>query len=193
MRDQQLVVVGASSGGLDALLTLLEALSPQYSVPMLVVLHQRANRESGVPAMLAGHTHMRVMEVEDKLSIEPGHLYVAPPNYHVLIEKEKLLSLSIEPPVNYCRPSIDVTLESAAFVYREGLVACILSGANQDGADGAREVKRRGGRVYVQDAAEAQVGTMPQAVAAAVSVDGMLAMGDMAGMLNRLCQSECAT
>lgn len=193
MRDQQLVIVGASSGGLDAVLALLAALSPDYSVPLLVVLHQRANRESGVPAMLARNTHLQVLEVEDKLSITSGHLYVAPPNYHVLIEKEKLLSLSIEPPVNYCRPSIDVTLESAAFVYREWLVACVLSGANQDGAEGAREVKRRGGRVYVQDAAEAQVGTMPQAVAAAVSVDGVLSMGGMAEMLNRMNRSECAT
>lgn len=193
MRDQQLVIVGASSGGLDAVLALLAALSPDYTVPLLVVLHQRANRESGVPAMLARNTHLQVLEVEDKLSINAGHLYVAPPNYHVLIEKEKLLSLSIEPPVNYCRPSIDVTLESAAFVYREWLVACILSGANQDGAEGAREVKRRGGRVYVQDAAEAQVGTMPQAVAAAVSVDGVLSMGGMAEMLNRMNRSECAT
>lgn len=193
MWNQQLVVVGASSGGLDALLTLLAALSPEYCLPLLVVLHQRANRESGVPAMLARHTHLQVLEVEDKLSISSGHLYVAPPNYHVLIEKEKLLSLSIEPPVNYCRPSIDVTLDSAAFVYRERLVACVLSGANQDGADGAREVKRRGGRVFVQDTAEAQVSTMPQAVAAAVSVDGMLSMGGMAAMLNRMNRSECAT
>ncbi|HVL00128.1 MAG TPA: chemotaxis protein CheB [Dongiaceae bacterium] len=192
MGQDRLVVVGASSGGLDALLILLGSLAPDYRLPTLVVLHQRANRESGVPAMLAGHTHLTVLEVEDKLSIEMGHLYVAPPNYHVLIEKEKLLSLSIEPPVNFCRPAIDVTLESAAFVYRDRLIACVLSGANQDGADGAREVKRRGGRVYVQDTAEAQVATMPQSVAAAVSVDRMLPMRGMADLLNRLNRSECA-
>ena len=185
----ELVVIGGSSGGLEATLALLHALSEDYRIPTLLVLHQRANRVSGVPAMLAKHTHLHVLEPDDKQRIEEGRLYVAPPNYHLLVEKEKILSLSSDDPVNYCRPAIDVTLETAATAYGAGMVTCILSGANQDGACGALTVKQKGGRVYVQNPDEAQVDVMPVAVTKMVAVDGELSLQAMADMLNALPKS----
>lgn len=190
MPERKLVVIGASSGGLEAMIALLPLLAPHYGIPTVLVLHQRANRISGVPAMLAKHTHLRVIEPDDKQSIETGCLYVAPPNYHLLVEKEKLLSLSSEAPVNYCRPAIDITLETAASAYGCEVTACILSGSNRDGVEGARQVKQRGGRVYVQRFTEATVPVMPAAVAAVVSIDGELTLREIAGMLNALAEEE---
>ncbi len=190
MAHSQLVVIGASSGGLEAILALLHGLAPDYAVPIVVVLHQRANRQSGIPAMLSSHTHLLVVEPDDKQAIEQGHLYVAPPNYHLLIEKEKIFSLSSEAPVQYSRPSIDVTFESAAHAYGPNAVACVLSGANQDGAAGAAEIKRWGGRVFIQSRLQAEVSVMPDAVAGAIDVDGELTLQAMANMLNAFSRSE---
>lgn len=186
MVAQQLVVLGGSSGGLEAMLAILAGLTPEYDIPTILVLHQRANRRSGVPDMLARYTHLRVVEPDDKQKIEYGYLYVAPPNYHLLVEKEKCLSLSSDPPVHFCRPAIDVTLETAALAFGADLVACILSGANKDGADGAVQVKHRGGQVYIQHANLAEMAVMPLATGAAITVDGALAPDAMAAMLNRL-------
>ncbi len=179
----ELVVIGGSSGGLEAALLLLQHLAPSYQLPTLLVLHQRANRVSGVPKLLSSHTHLLVQEPDDKQVIRPGTLYVAPPNYHLLVEKEKILSLSSDAPVNFSRPAIDVTLETAALAYGAGVMAIILSGANQDGAKGAALVKQRGGKVFVQDRAEATVATMPVAVTRVTPVDGELTIAAMAAQL----------
>ena len=181
-----LVVIGGSTGGLEAMLVMLEHLRQDYRIPTILVLHQRANRVSGVPEFLASKTHMRVLEAEDKQPIEWGTLYVAPPNYHLLVEKEKTLSLSCDAPVNYCRPAIDVTLETAAAAYGAALTACVLSGANHDGANGAAEVKRRGGCVFVQRSDDAMMAVMPMAARAATAIDGELDMQGMAVLLGSL-------
>lgn len=167
-----LVAFGASSGGLEAMISVLQHLPAAYCLPTVLVLHQRANRESGVPAMLARYTHLNVCEPDDKQHIEPGHLYVAPPNYHLLVERENIFSLSLDAPVNFSRPSIDLLLESAAFAYGPQMVACILSGANSDGTAGAVAVKQRQGRVYVQSPETASMSVMPLAVMREVAVDG---------------------
>lgn len=182
-------MIGGSTGGLEALLVLLSELPADYQLPTILVLHQRANRTSGVPELLVARTPLQVQEAEDKQPIECGCLYVAPPNYHLLVEKEKMLSLSCEAPVNYCRPAIDVTLETAALAYGPGLTACILSGANHDGAKGAALVKRMGGTVYVQKRSDAMMATMPAAVLAATAVDGELDLPAMAAALGALSRS----
>lgn len=167
-----LVAIGASSGGLEAMITMLQHLPAAYTTPTVLVLHQRANRESGVPEMLSRYTHLAVVEPEDKQRIDPGYLYVAPPNYHLLVEREKTFSLSLDAPVNYSRPSIDMLLESAAIAYGANLIACVLSGANADGTAGAQIVKQRGGRVYVQTPESSTMPIMPLSVAKHVSIDG---------------------
>jgi len=178
-----MVVIGASSGGLDVLIRVLQLLPEQYRIPTVAVLHQRANRSSGVPEMLAKYTHMKVVEPEDKQKIEAGCFYVAPPNYHLLIENDGVFSLSLDAPMNYCRPSIDMAFQSAADAYRDKLVACILTGANSDGASGARYVKERGGYVLVQDPTQATVDSMPRAAIAATQVDEVLDVNAMADRL----------
>lgn len=178
-----LVAIGASSGGLEAMITILQHLPISYCLPTVLVLHQRGNRESGVPPMLARYTHLEVVEPDDKLPIQSNFLYVAPPNYHLLIEPEKCFGLSLDAPVNYSRPSIDLLFESAASVYGASMVACVLSGANQDGTEGAKIVKRRGGRVFVQSPESASMPMMPQAVINAMTVDAVLAPSAIAQQL----------
>lgn len=169
-----LVAIGASSGGLEAMITVLQHLPVTYCLPTVLVLHQRANRESGVPLMLSRYTHLVVVEPEDKQAIQSNYLYVAPPNYHLLIEPEKCFGLSLDVPVNFSRPSIDLLFESAASVYGKALIACVLSGANHDGTQGAIVVKQRGGRVFVQSAESTVMPVMPQSVVDAMAVDAVL-------------------
>ncbi|MCG8315323.1 MAG: chemotaxis protein CheB [Pseudomonadales bacterium] len=178
-----LVVIGGSTGGLEAVLSLLQQLPTSYQLPIVLVLHQRANRISGITEVLQSYTHLHVMEPEDKQPLEMGYLYVAPPNYHLLVEKEKVLSFSTDLPVNFCRPAIDVTLETAADAFKQRLIACILSGANKDGAVGAIKVKRYGGKVYVQEITDAVATVMPNAAGEAVSVDGWVTMTELATLL----------
>jgi two-component system chemotaxis response regulator CheB len=187
-----LVAIGASSGGLEAMIAILQHLPAGYCLPTVLVLHQRANRESGVPQMLARYTHLSVCEPDDKQRIERGYLYVAPPNYHLLVEREKIFSLNLDAPVNFSRPSIDLLLESAAFAYGPQLVACVLSGANSDGTAGAVAVKKRHGRVYVQAPETAGMSVMPLSVTRQVTVDGMLSPAMLAEQLMAL-QAERAS
>ena len=175
-----LVVIGASSGGLDGLIKLLKRLPQHYMIPTVAVLHQRPNRSSGVPDMLSKYTHLQVQEPDDKQGIEAGYFYVAPPNYHLLIDSDKVFSLSLDAPVNFCRPSIDIAMESAADTYRDRLLGCILTGANSDGAEGVMYVKRNGGYVVVQDPKEAAVDSMPKAAIAATDVDAVLSIEQIA-------------
>ncbi|MEE2732841.1 MAG: chemotaxis protein CheB [Pseudomonadota bacterium] len=184
IKQVELVVIGASSGGLDVLITLLKALPEHYRIPTVAVLHQRPNRSSGVPEMLAKYTHLQVQEPEDKQGIEAGCFYVAPPNYHLLIDGGKVFSLSLDAPLNFCRPSIDMAMESAAEVYQEYLVGCVLTGANADGAEGVRYIKEKGGYVLVQEPREATVDSMPKAAIAATEVDEILPMVRIAERLS---------
>lgn len=183
IKQVECVVIGASSGGLDVLIKLLQALPVHYQIPTVAILHQRPNRSSGVPEMLSKYTHMTVQEPEDKQGIEPGHFYVAPPNYHLLIDPERVFSLSIDAPLNFCRPSIDMAFQSAAEVYRDALVGCVLTGANSDGGQGARYIKDHNGHVLVQNPKQATVDSMPLAAIAAADVDDILDIEDIAKRL----------
>ncbi len=184
IKQVDFVVIGASSGGLDMLIKLLKLLPEHYRIPTVAVLHQRPNRCSGVPDMLSKYTHLQVQEPEDKQGIEAGHFYVAPPNYHLLIDSDKVFSLSLDAPVNFCRPSIDMAMESAADVYLDKLVGCVLTGANSDGAEGTQYIKKNGGYVLVQDPNEAIVDSMPKAAIAATDVDEVLGIEQIAERLS---------
>ena len=192
IKQVELVVIGASSGGLDVLITLLQHLPRHYQIPTVAVLHQRPNRSSGVPEMLAKYTHMKVQEPEDKQGIEAGNFYVAPPNYHLLIDNDRVFSLSLDAPLNFCRPSIDMAFESAAEVYGDMLVGCVLTGANSDGAEGVRYIKRYGGHVLVQDPAQATVDSMPRAAIAAAEVDEIIKIEQIAERLSLFAEGHQA-
>jgi two-component system chemotaxis response regulator CheB len=169
-----LVAVGTSLGGLNALLALLRVLPRDLGVPIVVVQHRSAASNGSLADVLQQHTGWRVVEAEDKARLEPGTVYVAPPDYHLLIEDRDSLALSTEGPVRSARPSIDVLFESAAEAYGPAAIAVLLTGASADGAAGLAHIKARGGRAIVEDPATAECATMPAAGIAAAAVDYVL-------------------
>jgi len=166
---KQLVGVGASWGGLDALRTILSALPADLPAPVVVAQHRSAeSHPTALRELLGAATRLHVCEAEDKEPLLDGTVYLAPPDYHVLIEEEYALALSTDGPVMYARPSVDVLLESAAEVYRERCVGVVLTGANADGARGLARVRELGGATLVQDPDTAARPEMPRAALAAV-------------------------
>jgi two-component system chemotaxis response regulator CheB len=178
----ELVVVGSSLGGLAAVRTLLGALPGGFRPPVIIAQHRRADADSRLQEILAGSCVLPVVEPEDKEPLRRGCVYVAPANYHVLVEREALW-LSIDPPVSYARPSIDVLFESAAEAFGQSLIAVVLTGSSDDGAAGARAIKRAGGVILVQDPRTAESPVMPQAAITATKVDFVLPLPQLATRL----------
>jgi two-component system chemotaxis response regulator CheB len=174
MTPPGLIVIGASLGGLRALSTLLGALPAGFPVPLVVVQHRAITPDSGLEAILQDRTALRIVEAEDKMPLEPGTVYVAPSDYHLLVETRGELALSTDPPIRAARPSIDVLFETAADAYGEALIAVLLTGASADGANGLAAVKAGGGRAIVEDPDTAECRTMPAAGLAATAVDYVL-------------------
>lgn len=180
------VVVGASAGGVEALLTVFSGLPAGYGLPLVCVLHLPESRDSLLADLFGRRLALRVKEAQDKEDLSPGTLYFAPPGYHLSIESDHSFSLSREEPLHYSRPSIDVLFESAADSYRERLVGVLLTGANQDGAAGLAAIKRAGGLSIVQDPAEAQVPTMPESALATHEPDYILPLRGIRALLAQL-------
>jgi two-component system chemotaxis response regulator CheB len=178
--------IGASYGGVEALLALLPALRPHRGVPVFVVLHQSRDRPSVLAEILAPRCHLPVLEAQDQEPVVPGTVYVATPDYHLLLDRGPRLALSIDEPVNYSRPAIDVLFESAADEYGPGLLALLLTGASADGALGLQAVRRAGGQAVVQDPAEARAPAMPRAALAAGPVEAVLSLEEIKSMLSML-------
>jgi two-component system chemotaxis response regulator CheB len=162
------VVIGASWGGLHALGTIVAELPAGFAVPVVVVQHRSRHAEGLLAELLQGMTPLQVCEAEDKEPMRPGHVYVAPADYHLLVDGA-LLSLSVDAAVRWSRPSIDVTLSSAADACGACAVGVVLTGANDDGARGLRHVLDRGGYGIVQDPNTAEVRTMPEAAIRALA------------------------
>ncbi len=178
----ELVVVGASLGGLRALETVLGGLARGFALPIAIVLHLRADDTVGPVDYLQRRCALAVGEAEDKESIEAGRIYLAPADYHLLVERGSF-SLSTEAPVLHARPSIDVLFESAADAFRDGVIGVLLTGASSDGARGASWIKKRGGILIVQDPSTAESPIMPRAAIAAAGVDWILPLGKIADRL----------
>nr|WP_217344790.1 chemotaxis protein CheB [Noviherbaspirillum sp. L7-7A]MBV0878974.1 chemotaxis protein CheB [Noviherbaspirillum sp. L7-7A] len=185
-RGVDAVVIGASAGGLEALLAILAHLPSGYRLPLLAVLHLPSHGDSRLAEVLGARMHLPVREAADKERVEPGTLYVAPGGYHVLVERDLSLSLSCDPPVHYSRPSIDVMMESAADAWGERLAGVLLTGANDDGADGLARIGEHGGLTIVQDPREAAVSTMPQAAIARRQPDHVLGLAGIHALLLEL-------
>lgn len=157
------LVMGASAGGVEALLELLPSLPRSYGPPVIVVLHMSDERSSLLTEVFGYRLALPVCDVADKMPVEPGTVYFAPAGYHLLIEADATFSLSCDAREHYSRPSINVLMESAADVWGKGLAAVLLTGANQDGAAGLARVGQAGGLTVVQDPSDAQSAVMPQA------------------------------
>lgn len=156
------VVIGGSAGAIDILTDLIPSLPKDFPLPIMVVVHLPADKHSIVAELLNEKSDVTVTEARDKEHLEPGHVYVAPPDYHLLAERDGSISLSVEERVLYSRPSIDVLFETASDAYQEKLLGILLSGANEDGARGMRMISDNEGIVIVQDPSEAQSKTMPK-------------------------------
>ncbi len=158
----QAIVIGASSGGLQVLKQLLPALPAEFSCPILIVQHISPVSENYLTVILDKISQIRVKEADEKEIILPGTAYVAPPDYHMLVETDKTLSFSVEDKVNYSRPSIDVLFQTASDTYKEHLIGILLTGANADGSEGMSYIKKGGGFTIVQDPAESESPFMPK-------------------------------
>lgn len=157
-----LIVMGGSWGGLQASLSILAGLPEDFRIPIILVLHRLKNFESDLQGVYRSKLKLKVLEIEEKEEIKGGCVYIAPANYHVLIERDQTFSLDVSEYENYSRPSIDVTFSSAAEVYGTGTLGILLSGASRDGSMGLKKIRENGGWTIVQDPAEAEVETMPQ-------------------------------
>ncbi|MBI1876790.1 MAG: chemotaxis protein CheB [Chloroflexi bacterium] len=183
MSRYQIIVIGGSAGSTAALSELLPLFPASYPLPVVVVQHLHPLQDGYFAERFAHQCALSVKEANDKEPIKAGSIYFAPPNYHLLIEEDKIFSLSIDERVNYTRPSIDVLFESAVDAYAPSLIGVILTGANSDGARGLRLIKERGGLTIVQNPQLAENATMPQAAMEATPVDYILSLRDMGRLL----------
>ena len=186
-RDFRLVVIGCSLGGMNALTTILGDLPETFAVPIAVVQHRYRTSSESLPAYFRRHARLKVVDADDKQWIRPGHVYLAPANYHLLVEEGEF-SLSVDEAVAFSRPSIDVLFESAADAYREALIGVVLTGANADGARGVARIKKNGGFVVVQDPDTAEAPEMPAAAIASTTVDRILPLERIGPFLVELCR-----
>jgi two-component system, chemotaxis family, protein-glutamate methylesterase/glutaminase len=182
----QAVAIGASAGGVEALGVLLQQLPEGFLPSVLVVLHLPPDRPSLLPELLQARCRLPVCEALDKEQMRPGRVYLAPPDYHLLVEKEGTLALSHDAPVAFSRPSIDVLFESAAEALGPALLGVVLTGANADGAEGLKAIREAGGRAWVQSPADAQADAMPTAALERAGADLVLPLADLAERLTHL-------
>jgi len=181
-----MVVIGGSAGSLEVILEMLPQLSVTLNLAIVIVLHRKNSGDSSLADLLAYKTALPVKEIEDKDPIIPGMIHLAPPDYHLLFEREGIFALDISEKVNYSRPSIDLTFESAADVFPLSLVCILLSGANADGVKGLREVKRQGGLIVVQNPETAVSPFMPAEAISQLAIDLILNPEEMAAFINAL-------
>jgi two-component system chemotaxis response regulator CheB len=184
-----IVALGTSWGGLSAMTRLLGALPEEFPIPIVVVQHRSKDSDRLLAQLLQDATSLKVCEIEDKDGLCPGTVHVAPANYHVMIESG-YFSLTIEEPIRFSRPSIDVMFTSAADTYGSGAIGVVLTGANEDGARGLAHIVKRGGRALVQDPKTAEIPIMPEAAVKAVPSAEILPLDRLAPRLIALSEEK---
>lgn len=177
------VVMGISAGGLSALTTILEAMPPNFQLPVMVVQHRSKDERTLLEDLLTMKCKIKIKQADEKEKIMKGIVYFAPPDYHLLIERDRTLSLSSDARVNFSRPSIDVLFETASGVYKNKLLAIILTGANHDGAAGIKMIKEEGGTTIAQNPVTAQYPVMPKAAIDTGSIQHILDLGEIKDFL----------
>ncbi len=179
IKQAEVLVVGCSAGGFNVVFDLVLKLPANYPLTVIIVIHRSKKFKSSLEDLLNRKAHVPVKLVQDKEPLKKGCVYFAPSDYHLLIEPEKIFSLDFSDPILFCRPAIDITFKSAADVFGEKVISILLSGANEDGADGTRYIKQKGGVAVVQDPAVAEVSTMPQAAINRGEIDLILNNNDI--------------
>lgn len=182
----ELIIIGGSAGSLQVILKLLPELRFTIPVAIAIVLHRKSSSDETLVDLLSTKISWPVREVEEKEPILPFHIYIAPADYHLLVESDHTFALDVSEKVNYSRPSIDITFESAAEVYGPKLLAILLSGANADGQEGMKNIKAAGGTCIVQNPDTAEVAYMPMMAIGAVEIDKILHAEEIAPYLNEL-------
>lgn len=183
------VVIGVSAGGLAALDDILPALNPAFCLPVLIVQHMSPSVDNYLPAHFNVRCALKAKEAEDKEPIKHGTIYFSPPNYHLMVECDRSIALSIDPKVNFSRPSVDVLFETAADAYRDQLVGVILTGGNSDGSAGLARIKELGGLTIVQDPETAEAEAMPASAIESTEIDHILPLDRIGDFLNSLCNA----
>ena len=173
------VVIGVSTGGLNALSRILPLLPKSYTLSVIIVQHRVNDSDNFLIGYMNKLCDIQVKEALSKTAIEPGCVYISPSGYHLLVERDKRFSLSVDPPVSFAIPSIDVLFESAAIAYKEKLIGVILTGANSDGSRGIKIIKEFGGLTIVQDPSTAEASTMPASATRMVDIDHILPLNEI--------------
>lgn len=181
--DYKIIVIGASTGGIDALRVVLGNIPRNIKAAICVCQHIDRSARLDYKILFSDVSDFQVLEAEDKQWLRPGSIYFAPPGYHLYVEPEGYLGLSVDTPVNWSRPSIDVLFESAARAMRERVIGVVLTGANSDGVQGVREIKRLGGYCIAQNPDSALAGVMPKVAIETGCIDTVLELQDIASML----------
>ena len=180
------IVIGTSSGGMNALKFLFSALPVDFSIPIIIVQHIGPRSDNRWIKFLYNNSKLYLKEADEKEKIENGKVYIAPPNYHLMIERNKTFSLTIDERVNYSRPSIDVLFESAADAYNNKLIGVILTGSNNDGTNGLKRIKEYGGLTIAQDPGSAESSYMPASAIAGVQMDYILTLENIIELLIKI-------
>ena len=185
--DIDAIVIGASAGGVTALQALLRRLPAGLPQPVCVVQHLPRDRPSGLAELFNAHCALSVREAEDKMPLLPGQVLLAPPDYHLLVEDRHAVALSMDLPVLFSRPAIDVLFESASEVFGPRLLAILLTGASSDGSEGLASVRARGGIAWIQDPDDADSPLMPASALAHAGADAVLSLEALCARLESLC------
>ncbi|HEY8936523.1 MAG TPA: chemotaxis protein CheB [Cyclobacteriaceae bacterium] len=185
-KEYKAIVAGVSAGGMKALKILLTDLPASFSLPIIIVQHVSPESGNTWITILDKTCKLKIKEADEKEKIEKGTVYIAPPNYHLLIEKDNSFSLSVDKRVSYARPSIDVLFETAAIAYKNELIGVILTGANRDGTNGLKAIKEMGGLTIVQDPQTADAREMPASAIREVQVDYILPLEGLKEVLIKL-------
>lgn len=184
------IVIGVSAGGMNALNFIFSVLPSGFSIPIIIVQHVSARSDNDWTKLLNDKSNLTIKEADEKEKIETGNVYIAPANYHLMIENDKTFSLTIDEYVNFARPSIDVLFESAAEAYKNKLIGIVLTGANNDGTKGIKRIKECGGLAIIQDPKTAESSTMPASAIAAIQPDYILSLEKIVQLLVKLTQTN---
>lgn len=175
----ELIVIGTSAGGVEILQKLAPAFKKSGKIKACVVIHMSPSGPNLIPSLMAENCEFRVKEAEPGEPIEPDTIYVAPPDYHLSVEPNNIITLSTEEPVNFSRPSIDVLFDSAAYAYGEKVLGILLTGSNNDGARGLKKIKDQGGTTIVQKPSDAEWNTMPASAMEIMTPDHILTANEI--------------
>ena len=180
------VVIGTSAGGLTALSKIFSGLKEEFNLPIMIVQHKHIESDDYLAKYLGKLSPLHFKEADDKETIKKGYVYLAPADYHLLVEEDFTLSLNVDEKVFFCRPAIDVLFETAADAYGQRLIGIVLTGANEDGTQGMTAIKKAGGLTVVQDPKCAEVDFMPRQVLSKLKVEHILTLEKIAKLLNSI-------